>query len=226
MILNKLVYDVREALNAYTDDSEIDDRYIIYLYGIKRAKYLRQELNNLNRSIDNSIQQELCLELEEVPVHSCGIDLECGTILRTKQILPKTLELHTKSAIVSIKPTNRLSIPFNVINKSRLAYMDGATFPNSLYAYLDTDNHIYVVSKDNDFKLLECLTVTGVFEDPLALSDYSSCCGCDTPKPCYDEMESDYPLQPHFIDLIKNEIVNDLIRKFQIPEDKVNNSTD
>jgi hypothetical protein len=228
MVLEKIIYDVREALNQYSDDNEIDSRYIIYLYGIKRAKYLRQDLNNFNRSIDNSIQQQLCLKMEEVSINTCGLDFECDTILRTTQSIPKPLELHTKTSIVNVKPTNRVSIPFNFVNKSRIYYLEGAEFPNSLYAFLDTDNYIYVYSKNEDFKNLECLTITGIFEDPLELKNYKNCCSCkpDLANQCFDEMTSDYPLQPHYIDLIKNEIVNDLIKKLQIPEDKTNNSID
>ena len=100
--IRKIVYDVREALKQYKDDSEIDDRYIIYLYNNKRAKYLRQDLNNFQRTVDNSIVQKLCLELEEVSINECNVDYDCGTIMRTKRPIPKPLELHLKSAITNI----------------------------------------------------------------------------------------------------------------------------
>lgn len=225
MIIEKLVYDVREILNQYSDDSEISDRYIIYLYGIKRAKYLRQELNNMNRVIDNSIQQTLCLKMEEVSSATCGVDLECDTILKSIQPLPKPLELHIKPAIISVRPTNKLGGSFNFITKARLEYIDGAAYPNSLYSFLDSDGHIYIYSKEEHFKNIECITINAVFEDPLELKSYKNCCDCDgAGSICYDEMKTDYPLQPHFIDLIKNEIIKDLSIKLQIPTDKTNDS--
>lgn len=226
MRLDKIVYDVKEAINAYSDDTEVSDRYIIYLYGIKRAKYLRQDLNNMNRSIDNSIQQQLCLKMEEVSMNTCGLDFECDTILRSTKPLPKPLELHTKTSIVNVKPTNRISVPFSFVKKERIYYIEGSTFPNNLYSFIDTDNYIYVYSQNESFKNLECLTVTAVFEDPLELKNYQNCCNCKKAQPCFDEMKSEYPLQPHYIDLIKNEIVNELVRKIQIPEDKTNDSID
>ena len=83
--VNEIIYDVREAVRQTTDDTDISDRYILYLYNIKRSKYLRQDLNNLQKTIDISILQTLCLELEEVSINECGLDLDCQTIMRTKQ---------------------------------------------------------------------------------------------------------------------------------------------
>ncbi len=225
MILEKLVYDVREALKQYVDDSELDNTYIIYLYGIKRAKYLRQELNNYQRTTDVSITQSLCLGLERVSVNECGLDFECETILRTKRPIPQPLELHTKSAITSVKPTNRISIPFNFTTKQKAIYSEHSPFNRAVFSFLDNDRYIYLISTDETLNLLECITVTGVFEDPLDLLNYSNCCDCED-SPCFDEMTSNYPLQPHYIDLIKNEIVNELVQKLRIPEDTENNSTD
>lgn len=223
MILEKLTYDVKEAVKAYNDDSELDTRYIIYLYNIKRAKYLRQALNNYQRTVDNSIKQTLCLTLEEVDMSECSVDYDCGTLLRTTQVVPKPLELDSKVAITKVKPTTRISQPFNFISKSKAAYIDNAPYSNSIYAFIDVDNYIYVYSKSDAYKVLDCITVTGVFEDPLSLSAYTNCCGCtDSASVCYDEASSDYPLQPHFIDLIREEIIKDLIRGIQLPEDTEN----
>lgn len=226
MKLDKLIYDVREALKQYSDDSEISDRYIVYLYGIKRAKYLRQDLNNYQRTSDNSIKQTFCIDLEEVSANECGLDLECDTILRTTKTIPTPIELHTKEAISSVKPTNRLAVSFNYITKNRVQFLDGAHYKKALYSFLDPDGHIYVVSSGNTYKLLECLTITGVFDDPTELATFSNCCGCEDATPCFSFSETEYPIQPHYIDVIRQEIVQDLMRFIQIPEDKENDTTD
>lgn len=227
MILENIIYDVRESLKAYTDDSEISNEYIIYLYGIKRSKYLRQELNNYQRTTDISVTQTLCLGLERVSVNECGLDLDCATIVRTKRPIPQPLELHIKSAITSVKPTERISIPFNFVTKQKAIYSKHSPFNRAIFAFLDNDKYIYLISEDETLNLLECLTITGVFENPLDLANYTNCCSCTSNSlPCFDEMTTNYPLQPHYIDLIKNEIVNELIKKLNIPEDTKNNSVD
>lgn len=227
MRLDKLIYDVREGLRQYTDDSEISDRYIEYLYGIKRSKYLRQDLNNYQRTSDNSIRQTFCIDLEEVSVNECGIDIECDTMLRTTRPIPTPIELHTKVAITTVKPTNRISIPFNFITKRRAAFLGASRFNGAIFAFLDEDGYIYVTAPSgNEFKLLDCLTVTGIFEDPLELINFQNCCGCDDAESCFDRATTDYPLQPHYIDLIRREIVQDLLQFLKMPEDRDNNSND
>jgi len=214
MILSKLVYDVRESIKKYQDDSEIDDRHIIYQFNIKRAKYLRQELNNLQRSVDISITQTFCEQLEEVSINQCNLDFVCDKILRTKRPIPQALELHLAPAITSVRPTNITSLPFNFLPKERALYHQFSPFKNSIYSFLNDDGHIYLLSESIGLKLIECITVSGVFEDPLSLNLFNDCCGCATPQPCFDINTTNYPLQPHYIDLIKNEIINEYLKRF------------
>ncbi len=226
MIIDKLIYDVREALKEYSDDSELSDSYIIYLYDIKRAKYIRQDINNSRRTIDLSVLQTLCLELEEVNANECGVELTCETIIRTKRPIPIPLQLHTKTALTRVAPADRISKPFNLITREKAVYATGAPFPNAVYAFLHHDEHIYLTSEGDALNLLECINVTGVFENPLDLIQYSTCCSCDTPAPCFDIATTDYPIQPHYVDIIRTEIVADLARLKVIKEDKINDSID
>tara|TARA_R110000851_G_scaffold268235_2_gene420937 strand:+ start:8774 stop:9460 length:687 start_codon:yes stop_codon:yes gene_type:complete len=226
MTLDKLIYDIREGVNQFSDDSELSDRYITYLIGIKREKYLRQALNNYQRTFDNSIVQTFCSSLEEVSSNECGVDFECDTILRTTKPIPQPLDLHTKTALSSVKPTERLAVGFSFITKKKAQFLDGATFQTALYAFLDPDGYIYVVSGPGNkhYKLLECLTISGVFQDPLALLEFTNCCGCNDATPCFDASTTDYPLQGHFIDLIRTEIIQSMVQKLSTPEDKTNDS--
>lgn len=224
--LNEIIYDIRESLKAYTDDSEVDNRHLVYLINTKRAKYLRQDLNNMQKTVDLSIQQTFCLGLEEVSANECGVSLDCDKIVRTTKPLPKAIELALAPAITSIKPVNRLSLPFNFISKAKAPYVVHAPFGNSIYAFLDTDNHVYFISKSVVHKLIDCISVSGIFENPLDLISYKNCCNCpEEEAACYDE-DKEYPLQPHYVDLIKAEIVNDLLRLKKLPEDTENDSTE
>ena len=226
MNLAKIIYNVREDLKTFTDDNELSDRLIIHLYNIKRAKYLRQDLNNFQKTTDLSITQTLCLSLEVVTANQCGLDIECATILRTKRKIPQPLELHTKVAITNVRSTNRISVPFNFVSKEKAIYSKYAPFNKGVYAFLDNDGYIYIVSKMDTVNLLECLTVTGIFEDPLELINYTNCCDCEEAVPCFDINTTNYPLQPHYVDLIKSEIVKERAELLKLPEDKVNNSDD
>jgi len=168
----------------------------------------------------------LCLGLEVVSASQCNLNIECDTILRTKRAIPQPLELHTKVAITNIRSTNRTSVPFNFVSKEKAIFSSFAPFNKAIYAFLDNDRHIYILSKLNTIDMLECLSITAVFEDPLDLINYTNCCDCIDAPSCYDIQTTNYPLQPHYVDLIKSEIINDLVKKLQIPEDKTNNSND
>lgn len=224
MNLTKIIFDVRESLKLYTDDGEVSNRYITYLLGIKRSKYLRQDLNNAQHTTDISVTQTLCLGLEVVSANQCGLDIECKTILRTKRAIPQPLELHIKTAIASVRPTNRISIPFNFVTKEKAIYSKYSPFNNAIFAFLDNDKHIYILSELDTIDLLECVTITGVFEDPLALMAYTNCCDCVDSPSCFNEDTTEYPLQPHYVDIIKNEIVSELAAKMNIKEDRSNDS--
>lgn len=224
MILSKLIYDVREGIKQYQDDSEIDDRHITHLFNIKRAKYLRQELNNLQRSVDVSITQTFCETLEEVSINQCNLDFVCGKILRTKRPIPQALELHLAPAITAVRPTNITSTPFSFLTKERALYSQFSPFKNNIYSFLNDDGHIYLISESKSLRLIECITVSGVFEDPLDLKVYNNCCDCETFTSCFDINDTNYPLQSHYIDLIKTEIISEYVKLLQIPEDKINDS--
>ena len=226
MLISKLIYDVRTAIRDTVDDSKFSDRYLIYLYNLKRSKYLRNDANNLQKLIDNSILQKFCMELEEVTVNECGLDYECGTIMRTVETIPIPLELHLRSAITEVKPSVKITKPFNFVNKERAVWSQYSPFAESIYAFLDVDNYIYLVSKSETVKMIDCITVTGIFEDPLELQNYKNCCGCDDAKPCFDENETEYPLQAHHIDAVRLEIVRDLIGTMRLPEDEINDAND
>jgi len=223
--ISEIVYDVREALKEYSDDSNIDDRYIIFLYNIKRDKYLRQDMNDYGRTIDSSVLQTFCEPLVKVSSNDCDLDTSCDFILRTKNKIPKPIDLHTKSAITTVKAVNKLGLPFTFTTKQRMPYLTGSKFSKGIYAFLDTDNYIYVISKSN-ISLLECINITGVFSNPLDLENYTTCCNCEEKLKCFDEDTTDYPLPNRYIDLIRTEVINELANLDKIREDQSNDGED
>ena len=226
MTISKIIYDIRTAIRDTVDDTRFSNKYILHLYNLKRSKYLRNDANNLQKLIDNSVLQKFCMDMEEVFVNECSLDYDCDTIMRSTTTIPLPLELHLKSAITEVKPSVKITKPFNFVNKERAIWSQYSPFAESIYAFLDVDNYIYLISKSETVKLIDCITVTGIFEDPLELQNYKDCCNCEDSKPCFDEDTTEYPLQSHHIDNIRLEIIRDLIGSLQIPEDKSNDSND
>lgn len=226
MKLLNLIYSVREAVKEFTDDSELDDRYITHLLDIKRAKYIRQDLNNFAKPIDNNIIQSLCIPLVETSAFDCDIDIECNLLLRSKYKIPNTFITSTKNAILTVRSINKLEKPFLFIDELRLPFVNYAMFPNKIYTFLGSDNYIYVFSNDTSFKLLDCVLIKGVFESPVDLIGLETCCeDCTETNTCFT-YESDYPLPSHLIDVVLQDVKNELLNIKKVPEDRTNDATD
>lgn len=222
---SQIVYDVKELLKKYSDDVEYDDRHILYIYNLKRAKFLRQLLDDKTRNFDNILIQSVCLSFEEVDKGLCGLKVGC-TIMKSKQPLPKLLEVRNRSTLISIQPSVMLSKTFKVVSWEQASYILDKPYSNSIYVVQDSEGYLYLISKNNEHRLIECLYLRCIFEDPTELEDYFDCCGCDKPKNCFDE-DATYPAQSFLIDLIRDEIIKLFIgSKEQIQEDNDNNSTD
>ena len=222
--INELIYSVREAVKETIDDTEISDSYILYLYGIKRSKFIRQQINSFQRVIDITVQQTLCIDTEVVDANECGVE-SCDVLVRSSKPLPDLIQLNDKSAIIKVGAPNRISRPFNFVKREKAVYSKNSPFPNSIYSFLHTDNHIYLTSSSEAVKLIDCITVIGVFENPLDLREFNDCCGCNKTDKCFTD-DSEYPLQSHLIDVCREEVINDILRTKQIVEDKNNNSND
>lgn len=223
---DKLIYDVRESLNQNTDDSNLSDEYLSYLIGVYRAEILKNELNNFQR-ITNVINiQSFCLEMEEVSVYDCNINLDCETVLRSKQQLPSLIKTHIGNSLTTVRPVDRTAKPFTYIDESRLAFLPNSRFAKSIYYFIGSDMHLYLVGKTETYKRIKCINVSGVFADPLELSEYKTCCGCDDESnACFDLLETDYPISSDQIPSVITLISQRLISKFQIPNDLANDGT-
>lgn len=225
--VKEVIYDVKESLKKYSDDSEYDDRYILYLYNIKRAKYLRQLLDDKTRGIDSVLIQSLCLEFEEVDKGLCGLEVGC-TIMKSVKPLPKLLEVRNRNTLISIQPAVMLSKQFKVIDFTQASYILDRPYSNGIYVTVDADGYIYLISNNDEHKLITCLYLTALFENPSDLEDYTNCCGCEieTADSCFEE-DSIYPAPSFIIDLCRDEIIKLLLgTREQIKEDKDNNSDD
>lgn len=224
--VSEIIYDVREILKKYNDDSEIDNRHILYLYSIKRAVQLRRLLDDKTRAFDSILIQSLCLSFEEVDKALCGLKVGC-TILRSTKPLPKLLSVRNRNTLVSIQPSIMLSKQFKVIDFAQAGYILDRPYSNGIYATVDVDGYIYLISNTTEHKLISCLYITALFEDPLELEEHINCCDCETglTQSCFNE-DSDYPAPSFLIDTIRDEIIKLLLTKEQIKEDKENNDDD
>lgn len=226
MTLEKLVFDVREALKITSDDSELSNRYIEYLIATYRSTFLKQELDKFGRKFNNTILQSYCVPIELISSDECSVDVNCDKIARTVSKIPTLLQMTTRDSISRVAPSNRLSKPFTLIDRNRAAFSGSSIFKTTK-AFLHDDGHIYFVSPDSIYHF-DNVTVTGVFEDPLELSNYFKCCDCDESDEnlSYNPYLEDYPLSAHLITPVRQAIIKELSGTESLPEDTKNDTQD
>jgi len=224
----QVIYSIKEYLKAYSDDSEHTDEYILFLLNNEREEYLRQLYDDRRRKIDNVLIQSMCLELETVDRGSCGIEVGCS-IVRTVKKLPKLLEMRRRTALLSVRPVDILAKSFTLTTRDNIDTVFDSRYNLDIYAFLHSDGHIYIVSKDNSYIFMKCIEIELISADPSELTAYKNCCGCDENNnpstDCFNE-DSDYPAQGFVINYITDRVTSKLVPRLQIPKDVINNSNE
>lgn len=222
---SEIIYDIKEVLNEFTDDSLYDDRYILYLYNLKREKYLRQLYDDKSRNFDKVTMQSLCISMQEIDKGLCGLDINC-TIVRSIKPIPKTLAVRNRETLISVTTPVMLSGSFKIIDFIQASTILDRPYSNSIYTTMDIDGYVYLISNTPEHKLIDCVTITGIFSNPTELEDYNNCCNCEIVESCFT-IDSDYPAPAYIIDLAKEEIIRSLLQsKEQTKPDEQNNSSD
>lgn len=211
---NKLVYEVREVIKAYSNDAKTTNEYILHVIDVTRAKYIRQHQKRNLGEDKVGFTQTLFLDLERVDKSYTPITpyLIEENILRTVKILPRIIG---KSILknIEIRPINRISTEIEFMDKARAMFITGAE-AGFIYSFLDDDMHLYFIGKDNMHEFLKRVAVTAILEVPtdiVATNELTT------------ELE-DYPLPEHMWSLMKPEILEIMSKRLQIPVDVVDDN--
>jgi len=220
MTLPEIVYDLKLIIHNghIPDDSKFDDRQLIYWINTQRALWLTNEYNK-KREIRNNELQTLTnvtmsiVDANEVTSTSSGIRL-----LKSDSKIPRTLNGQYRDMLVNIKAFV-VNVPFNFIDVEEVPYCgEGIMNSNMLYFFKYNDYLYCKYGKETlTLPILERVTVTGVFENPLDIDEFNE---------TYDNIITgidEYPISAKFIDYIKAEILKlDVSTFMQMPVD-VNN---
>ena len=224
----EIVYAIREGLKEYTDDTKYTDDYLLYLVRLKRGFFLRREYNNIQKIVDQEISQTICMALELVSdseCPDCGFEVDDCEVVRTIKKLPDTIELSNKNIILRVAPIGVMKNKFELITRERSVFAGEGTYEkNNVYAFYHSNGHIYLKSKKNFYKSLDAISVTAVFENPFDVNDFK--CGPNNSTVCYDPENDKYPIKAWMTDIVIKEIISDLAKTKNIPEDTQNNSND
>lgn len=218
MTLREIIYDILEIVNAYSDDSKISEEHVAFMVNNKRNMLLKQYMSNIKKEIPQEAIQNICVTLAEDT--NC---LEDSIVVKSTIKFPPTLDNTGRSNIVKAYGSNsRFLKNVNVIDYSRLPYVASERYnKHMLFITLDPKSYVIVFNSDNKHILMENIELEGVFENPEEA--YTLTCDYDSSIDFYD---TQYPIESAMIEPLRQSIVQELVTKYKIPLDHINDGED
>ncbi len=211
---SELISDVREILRTHNIDSEIADRHIMFLVRTKRAKYLRQREMREMEEYGDQFKQSVFMSTELVDSSRVSTLLTGGTILRTVNSLPNIVgrEILKHMDVRTVDYTGK---EIEVLNKERISLVEYAP-EGFIYCYKEDDGRIYFKGTDDVHKTLTQVVVQCILEDPEDIVELNG---------LTSQLEN-YPITGSVWEIVRPEIIQELLRSMSIPIDTLNNDAD
>lgn len=216
MKINECISRIRNTVKAVKSDAFLTDRYIyslvlkhgysiasqhiqagIYRYAVfTRIPYIELEDVDKIPNVCNNI----------VPIYS-----NC-TIKRSKGKIPKPMRLSDGVVIRSVASLDYSKKYFYIHPDDYERMMNLTTMKrwNKMgYYYVDEHNYLYLFNEENN----NAVTIEGMF------TDYSEYISCDNENKCVSATEFNMPFSDELISLIENNVLNELMIIYKIPQD-------
>lgn len=215
----ELVYLCLDELKLHSDDAVFTEDHIIFLLNKYRAFLLKQRYSDVKKQIPESNYQTVCLDLIEVPAIS-GEPCEGGSYLRSKEKIPFLMKIGN----TAIYPIDYYQGDITLVNRDRMRYVGYNKYlKNIIYASIGPDNYLYFKSFNPQYLYLEKVKMTGLFEDPQAVSELQ-CKGEDEVE-C-NILDRTFPIEEALIPPMTELIVKELLSAEYRPADENNNAKD
>lgn len=225
----ELIFTVMEGLKIQTDDTDVSQELISSLIDSARATTIKQMYGNKDWNLPIELRQEICLGLE--PTRSVSGQKCLGSILRSTERLPKGISIKGgDGSLLRVKRYDRQSTQINIVPVERLPMIGHNPFTaNMVYAAIDVDRYLYLVSANKKHMFMEVAKVDGVYESPELASEMrcsnntgdvrSGTANCEP----WDE---EYPLELALQDIVVGQVAKQLAARMQMPEDNTNDGKD
>jgi hypothetical protein len=218
MTLREIIFDIKETFNTYSDDSLLENEHLAFIINTKRAAYLRNLISNLKREVPGQAKQLICLNL----IHDelCEADI---LFLRSEFPIPPTIESTGRSNITEAYLNSRLAKWINIVDYQRIPYLASGRFNNNqIYIAIDPNNYLILLSNSGNHELLKEIKLFIVAENPEEADAFN----CNSTDETCDFYDKQYPIELSMINDIKREMLNELLIKYRLPVDTINDAED
>ena len=223
----ELIFTAMEGLKIQSDDTDVSQELISSLIDAARATTLKQMYGNKDWNLPIELRQEVCIGL--APADSVQGTKCLGKILRSTERLPKGISIKGgDGALLRVKRYDRQATQINIVPVERLPMIGHNTFTaNMVYAAVDVDRYLYLVSANKKHMFMEAVRVDGVYESP-ELADELKCTSVSGSARSLDcePWDKEYPLELALQDIVLGVVMKGLATRLQLPEDNINDSED
>lgn len=207
-----------DQVKLISDDAYYTQDHIIFLADKYRAQLLKQAYSDLKNPIPESNYQTICLNLEEAS--AVDDDLCSPTYLRSIEKIPDILPVGT----AKVTTPDLFTAEITYVSYERMKFVGHNKFlQNIIYCTIGPDNKLYLKGANPQYKYLEKIKYTGIFEDGAKAAALS--CDGDGNAAC-DPLDANFPLEEALIPTLIASIVKDLLGAAYRPKDETNNAED
>lgn len=207
----KICSDIVGYLKANNIDERIPYRLILSTLKDTANLLIKQDSDSRRLFKQANLWKPIpCLELEEIPLIDCPVDISCKTIKRSKDKLP---EFYTATYGSLLKISN-VDGSGSYTETTFEAYNDqiNRRFKNSNISYfLIINNYLYVPDTT-----IEAVRVSGFFRDDAALI-----CG----NSCIKPLDLEFNCPDYLVTVVKQETQKQLLQRFRQIDEKPDNDT-
>ena len=222
MTLRELVFIVLDELKlSGSDDSFFNENHVRLLLNKWRVRILKQEYESKKKELSESTYQTICLDLEDN--NPLGLDINCGEFFRRSNQKVPVVKPGVGDPIISaggVFSNDRIVY----VSRQRMRFVGyNRWLKNIIYAAMGDDNKLYLSSKNSQFKYLEKIQFTAVFEDAEKAMELA--CNKDSNTSC-DILDQVYPFEGYLVPVLVYQVVKELRGANYLPIDDVNNASD
>ena len=213
--LSEIIYDELTTIKGsgrFSDDNMIPIEQLEYL-NINNRSYLIRQDQNKGRSLSDNITQVLpCVEVVSVSTSECpcNVEIDC-TILRTKNRIPRPIELFQKDLITRVSGADMTGKGWSIISFARASVAGSNNLTSQTPKAFLHDGYVYILFAPAGIKYI---SISLVAEDPREAASFANCSG----GVCYTN-DMPFPISNYMIPLLKEMVLKDLKIEITVPVD-------
>ena len=212
MTYRELIYITLDLSKLSSDDMTINEEHVMFLLDKVRAALLWQKYKSAKLEVPESNYQRLCLSLEQ------DFDGPCdGAYLRSSEKVPHLMEIGNSV----VHPSDYYKgLNICIVSRERMRYVGhNEILKNIIYCSIAPDGYLYFKSANPQFKYMDSIEFTGVFEEAAKAAALSCDANCEP-------WDREFAFEESLAQLLIDNLVKEILGAAYRPADTENTAND